>query len=116
MLQITPKHKIYLAIQPIDFRRGIDGLVSLCQQQFGLNPQSGHLFVFRNKKATMLKCLLYDGQGFWLCQKRLSQGRFGHWPKRADNLHTLTVAQWQVLIYQGDPASVVHSPAWAPID
>ena len=84
MLQITPQMKILVAVEPADFRRGIDGLARLCQETLQHDPFVGAVFVFRNRKATALKVLMYDGQGFWLCHKRLSQGRFPWWPSAAD--------------------------------
>ena len=84
MLQITPQMKILVAVEPADFRRGIDGLARLCQEALQHDPFAGAVFVFRNRKATALKVLMYDGQGFWLCHKRLSQGRFPWWPSAAD--------------------------------
>ena len=84
MLQITPQMKILVAVEPADFRRGIDGLARLCQETLQQDPFVGTVFVFRNRKATALKVLMYDGQGFWLCHKRLSQGRFPWWPSTAE--------------------------------
>ena len=74
MLQITPQMKILVVVEPADFRRGIDGLARLCQQALREDPFAGTVFVFRNRRGTALKVLMYDGQGFWLCHKRLSQG------------------------------------------
>jgi transposase len=84
MLQITPQMKILVAVEPADFRRGIDGLARLCQETLRHDPFAGAVFVYRNRKATALKLLMYDGQGFWLCHKRLSQGRFRWWPSAGD--------------------------------
>ena len=56
MLQITPQMKILVAVEPADFRRGIDGLARLCQQALDEDPFAGTVFVFRNRKATALKC------------------------------------------------------------
>ena len=75
VLQLTAQSRVFLAVEPADFRRGIDGLAALCRQRLGENPMEGAVFVFRNRRGTSLKLLCYDGQGFWLCQKRLSQGR-----------------------------------------
>ena len=80
MIQITPQMRILVAVEPVDFRKGIDGLVQICRQQLHTDPLAGALFVFANRRRRALKILTYDGQGFWLCQKRLSQGRFGWWP------------------------------------
>lgn len=76
MLQITPQMKILVAVEPVDFRNGIDGLAAVGKAKLAQDPFSGAVFVFRNRRATALKVLVYDGQGFWLCQKRLSEGRF----------------------------------------
>ncbi len=76
MIQLAPQMRILVAVEPADFRKGIDGLAGLCRHQLGSDPFSGILFVFRNRRRTALKLLVYDGQGFWLCQKRLSAGRF----------------------------------------
>ncbi len=76
MLQITPQMKILIAIEPVDFRKGIDGLAAVCKKSLAQDPFTGTVFVFRNRRSTAIKVLIYDGQGFWLCQKRLSEGRF----------------------------------------
>lgn len=64
MIQITPQMRILLAIEPADFRCGIDGLGRLCRERLDSDPMSGAMFVFRNRRATALRCLIYDGQGF----------------------------------------------------
>ncbi len=76
MIQITPQMRILLSVRAVDFRKGIDGLAAICCYVLGNDPFSGSVFVFRNHKATAIKALMYDGQGFWLCQKRLSKGTF----------------------------------------
>jgi transposase len=59
----------------VDFRRGMDGLVALWQHALQQNPRSGTLYVFINRRATMLRILAYEQNGYWLMTKRLSQGR-----------------------------------------
>ena len=80
MLQITPQMRILVAVEAVDGRKGIDSLVQLCREKLGADPFSGCLFVFRSRRATSIRILTYDGQGFWLAQKRLSKGRFLWWP------------------------------------
>ena len=80
MIQLTPQMKIWLAVEPVDFRKGIDGLAQLCRQQLKAEPMAGALLVFASRRGKSLKFLVYDGQGFCLCQKRLSAGRFKWWP------------------------------------
>jgi len=80
MILLTTNTPILLAIQPADFRCGIDGFVAICRRQLAQDPRSGILFVFINRNKTMIRALSYDGTGFWLMTKRLSKGKFAHWP------------------------------------
>ena len=113
MIQLVPHLKIMLAIEPVDFRQGIDRLAALCQQQFGQDPMSGALFVFRNRRATALKLLIYDSQGYWLCLKRFSQGKISWWPtSTAEKLHPLAAQQLAVLLYNGNPLEANFAPEW----
>ena len=63
MIHLTEKTEIFLAINPVDFRKQIDGLVSLCRQHFDKNPRSGALYVFINRARTMIRVLHHDGSG-----------------------------------------------------
>ncbi len=103
MLQITPHHVLLLAIQPLDFRKGIDGLVAVCRQYLRQDPFSGTWFIFANQRRTSVKVLVYDGQGFWCCQKRFSKGTLAWWPKDSNPTFRLTAQQLSVLLYQGNP-------------
>jgi transposase len=75
MIQLTPQSHLLLAVEPIYFRKGIDGITAICVNEFKKDPSSGTLFVFINKHKTQVRILFYDGSGFWLMSKRLSQGR-----------------------------------------
>ena len=115
MIQITPHMRILVAVEPVDFRKGIDGLAALCRQFLELDPMSGALFLFRNRRGHAIKALVYDGQGFWICQKRLSQGRFYGWPQGDEGVLTLNPQQAQLLLWNGDPTHVQSAPMWHPI-
>jgi transposase len=116
MIQLAPHIKILVAIKPCDFRKGIDSLVSLCRNEFEQDPFSGTLFVFRNRMGTSIKLLIYDGQGFWLCQKRFSCGKINWWPSDKDmELHPLLAQQLAVLIYNGDPERADFADDWRKI-
>ena len=69
MIQLTPQMRILVAIEPADFRKGIDGLARVAREQLDSDPFSGSIFVFRNRRGTAVKILVYDGLGFWLCKK-----------------------------------------------
>jgi transposase len=100
MIAITPAHKIYIACQPVDFRLGIDGYAARCRSQLQLNPFSGHCFIFRNKRRTAIKVLLYDGTGFWLCHKRLSKGQFKQWPSKSSTVVSINSRELSLLLQQ----------------
>lgn len=104
MIQITPHMRIMLAVEPADFRKGIDGLAGIVKRALQSDPFDGTLFVFRNKRRTAIKIISYDGQGFWLCQKRLSRGRFNWWPEKLDRQAQLLAAhEVQLLLWNGNP-------------
>ncbi len=68
---------IYVFTQTIDFRKGIDGLCGLCKKHLLKNPIEGGIYVFSNKSRQSIKILFYDGQGFWLYQKRVTTHSLG---------------------------------------
>ena len=118
MIQITAQMKVLVALEPIDFRRGIDGLAQACRQQLQADPFSGALFVFRSRAGTSVKVLAYSGDGFWMCQKRLSKGRFRWWPSSPDATAAssrLLAHELQVLLCGGDPTGTKVPPAWRPV-
>jgi transposase len=116
MIQLTPHMRIILAVEPADFRKGIDGLAQICRSVLHSDPFSGYLFVFMNKRKTAIKMLVYDGQGFWLFQKRLSRGRFKWWPDKKERTWArLFVHELQLLIWNGDPESAKTAPFWKKI-
>jgi transposase len=117
MIQITPHMRIMLAVDPVDFRKGIDGLAGLCRRVLHADPFGGSVFIFRNRKGTSIKILLYDGQGFWLCQKRLSKGRFQWWPDKIDQkTKSLATHELQLLLWNGNPSASPVGAMWKKIE
>jgi transposase len=112
MLQLTPQSRIFLATQPVDFRKGIDGLAAVCRQVLGENPLEGAVYVFRNRTGTALKLLLYDGQGYGMMMKRLSQGRFAWWPTSVDARVPLSARELLILLWNGDPERAQMAQDW----
>jgi transposase len=116
MIQLTPHMRILVAIEAVDFRKGIDGLAQFARERLRSDPMSGCVFVYRNRRASAVKLLVYDGQGFWLCQKRLSSGRFRWWPKgTGGSAAALEAHQLGVLLYNGNPERAEAAPAWRPL-
>ena len=82
MFGLGPATKVYLAVGATDLRKGFEGLYGLARDGLGLEPLSGHLALFCNRERTRLKILFWDGNGLWICAKRLERGRFS-WPSAA---------------------------------
>jgi transposase len=113
MIQVTAQMRILVAVEPADFRCGIDGLARICKEHLKENPFSGALYIFRNRRGTSIKVLAYDSQGFWLCHKRLSSGRFRFWPGGTTGTsRRLEAHELQVLLAAGNPESVQAAPPW----
>ena len=88
--------RIVVATQPVDFRKGHDGLAAAVHNELGLDPYSGVAYVFRAKRADRIKVLWWDGTGLVLAYKRLEQGRFA-WPTVHNGVMRLTRAQFEAL-------------------
>jgi transposase len=119
MIQVTPQMRVLVAIEPADFRRGIDGLARMARDVLASDPFSGTVFVFRNRRLTAIKLLVYDGQGFWQCHKRLSAGRFRHWPSSSSSSaepgRALQAHELQVLLSGGDFEAAGAAPVWRKV-
>ena len=113
MIQITPQMRVLVAVEAVDGRKGIDSLAALCREKLAADPFSGWLFVFRTRSAQSIKILCYDGQGFWIAQKRLSKGRFRWWVEGKVS-RSLEVHQAQLLLAAGNPETE-SAPVWRPI-
>jgi len=116
MIQLTPHMRIVAAVDPVDFRKGIDGLATVCRQELAIDPFSGTVLVFVNKSRQALRVYCYDGQGFWMCHKRFSKGRF-IWNFQSDNarIRALAVRQLQLMLWNADPFIVTTAEDFRPI-
>lgn len=107
MLSIPGQVKIFLAVEPADMRQGFDRLAARVSQMLQADPLSGHLFVFRNRRADRLKLLYWDGDGYALWYKRLEAGTF-RFPAAIENQPSVTIsaADWAMLLGGVDLSSV----------
>ena len=112
MIQLTPQSRIFIATEPVDFRKGIDRLGAVCRQVLGDNPLEGAVYVFRNRSATAIKLLLYDGQGYWMMMMTLSTGRFSWWPQSAEARVPLSARELVILLWNGQPARAQMAQDW----
>jgi transposase len=88
--------RVFVATAPVDFRRGVHGLVALVAEGLQGSPYSGDVFVFRSKRADKLKFLVFDGSGMILATKWLEEGRFT-WPPIGAGTMRLTPTQFTML-------------------
>ncbi len=76
MLKLPADVKIYLAVEPCDMRRQLDGLAALVRSGMEKSAESGDLYIFRNRRGDMIKALFHDRHGFCMLVKRLKKGSF----------------------------------------
>jgi len=112
MIQITAQMRVLVAIEPVDGRKGIDSLVRVCHDQLSEDPITGCVFIFRSRGGTSIRLLSYDGQGYWLAQKRLSKGRFTWWPESSSPAKRLEAYEAQLLMVAGNVSRVRAAPMW----
>jgi transposase len=97
MIAFPAGMQVMVAIKPIDFRKGADGLAALVRETLGQDPFCGAIFVFRSKRADRIKIVAWDGSGLVLVWKRLEQGAF-RWPPITDGVMKLTSARLAALV------------------
>jgi len=97
VLSFPPTVKVFACRVPIDMRKSFDGLCGCVEQMLGADPLSGHLFAFFNKRANMVKILLWDHTGFCIWYKRLEKGRFSI-ESLKDNDSTLKLTQLMLIL------------------
>ena len=103
MLTLPPSVRVYVALGASDLRRSVDGLSGMVREQFGLDPLSGHLFLFRNRRGDRLKILVWDRSGFWVMYKRLERGTFP-WPEASEGqVLELRASDLMLLLSGADP-------------
>lgn len=115
MLSVAAGTKVYLAAEPVDLRRGHDGLTALVRTRFGMDPLDGHLFVFVDRRIDRVKVLFWDRGGFVLYYKRLAQGRF-RMPRIAagDDRVVLDGTELAMLLGGFDLVGARRVEAWEP--
>ena len=102
MIPILQGMKVYLALGSVDMRKAIDGLSRFVAGSMEMDPFSGHLFVFCNRRKDNLKMLLWGRNGFWLIQKRLERQRF-RWPRTEKDVMELGIRELSWLLEGLDP-------------
>jgi transposase len=115
MLTVAAGVKVYLATEPVDLRRGHDGLSALVRARFKMDPLEGHLFVFVGRRVDRVKVLFWDRGGFVVYYKRLARGRF-RMPKIAVGADRVVLDGTELAMLLGgfDLAGARRIAAWEP--
>jgi transposase len=108
MLSLPAAVRIWIATTPTDLRKSFDTLAELIRQQLRLDPLSGQLFVFKNRRGDRVKLLYWDDDGYVLLYKRLEVGTF-RFPAAQDGCVSVRAADLQMLLDGVDPDSVKRS-------
>ncbi len=97
MFTLGASPPIYLATGATDLRKGFNGLYGLIQSRWARDPLGGEVFVFCNRRRDALKIFFWEGDGMWVCAKRLEKGTF-RWPSAGETSVMLESAQLQLLL------------------
>lgn len=116
MLTLPATVRIYLATEPVDLRRGFDGLAAATRQIIREDPLSGHLFCFVNRRANRLKVLLWQPSGYLLLFKRLERGRFKlpHAPMPGQRHLEMEAAELALMMEGIDLRGARRRKRWVP--
>jgi transposase len=115
MLTLPSSVRVYLAAEPVDLRRGHDGLIAIVRSTWKLDPFEGHLFVFLGRRLDRVKILVWDRNGFVLYYKRLSRGRFRMPSIPAGATRVTMDATTLAMLLDGIDVKGVRRPsAWTP--
>ena len=105
--------RILLAFDPVDFRKQIDGLAAVCESRLGEEPLDGTLFLFRNRRGSGLKALMWTSGGFTMAYKKLERGRF-LWPSGEGDKVQMTRAELAALLEGLDLSNIRRLSRWNP--
>ena len=114
MIAFRADLKIWVAAQPVDFKKSIHTLSALVSDALGANPYAGDVLVFRSKRADRVKLLAWDGSGMVLVTKWLEQGRFT-WSPIRDGVVYLTTTQLSMLVDGLDRTCVAPKAVKQPV-
>ena len=116
MIHITAQMRVLVAIEAVDGRKGSILWFGFVRRSSLRIRFRGCVFVFRSRRGTSIRLLSYDGQGYWLAQKRLSKGRFRWWPESSSPAKALEAYEAQLLMVAGDVSRVRAAPMWRRVN
>ncbi len=110
----SPQVRIFVARGPIDMRKSFDGLASAVIDQVNHDPQSGHLFLFFNKRRNRMKALMWEASGYWILYKRIEHGRFALFDRVGDHAQRFEIKSTELALImdgidlRGSKARLTH--------
>ncbi len=114
MLSVAPTMRVFVAVAPMGMRKSFDGLSSAVQSVIAQDPLSGHLFVFFNRRRTMMKAVYWDRNGYALVAKRLECGTFVLPNGTTDGVIELEAAELALIVEGIDLSNARRRPRWQP--
>ena len=116
MMLLPRSVRVYAATSPTNLRRSFDGLSNEVRSVLALDPLSGHLFVFLNRRKTQVKILMWTRGGFLVVHKRLERGTFAFVHAVTPDVHTveIDVHELAMLLEGIDPRGARAKPRWEP--
>lgn len=114
MLNASPTMRVFVAVNPTDMRKSFDGLANAAREIIKQDPLSGHLFVFFNRRRTMMKAVYWDRNGYALIAKRLERGTFVLPPGNARGVVELEAAELALILEGIDLSNARRRPRWQP--
>ena len=94
----SPQVRIFAAREHVDMRKGFDGLCATVIDVVNEDPQSGHLFLFFNRRRDQVKALIWEASGFWLLYKRLEIDRFKIFDRVSDNAGSFEISSTELAL------------------
>lgn len=116
MMLLPRAVRVYVATAPCNLRRSFEGLTNEVRETLAMDPLSGHVFVFLNRRKTMVKLLVWTRGGFTIVHKRLERGTFT-FPRQVQlgvSSVELDVDELAMLLEGIDVSRVRRSPRWEP--
>lgn len=116
MLSFPANVRLYLANRATDGRKSFDGLAAVVESEFEISPMSGDLFIFLNKRATLVRMLFWDRDGFCLVSKRLEKGTFKRIRQQAQDINQveIDVAELSMLLEGIEADNIRRNLRWKP--
>lgn len=112
MITISPTQKIFVSVEPLDFRKGFNGTAGACRQLAQESHLSGAVFLFINRNATMMRLYFFDGHGECLLIKRMAKGKFKWWRKNPGKINPAEV----VAVLAGATPIIDFPKPWKPLE